>query len=99
MELKQSLDKFRGVKFLQVIDPFSHADVSDRNLQLFRDSDYDPSLGCPIQFGEGDACHPNGLVEEFRLRDCILTGCGVKDEEDLMRRPGAFSPDNPFHLF
>jgi hypothetical protein len=65
--LKQGLDEFRGVEFFQVIDSFSHANVSDWNFKLFCDSDNDSSLGCSIQFGKSDACHAHGLAEEFCL--------------------------------
>jgi len=28
---KESLDKFHGVKFLQIVDSFAHANIPDRN--------------------------------------------------------------------
>lgn len=95
---KQSLDKFSSVKFFQVINPLSHTNVSNWDFQLFCDSDNDSPLGCPIQFGQSDACHTDGLIKKFRLRDCILACRGVEDEKDLVGCTWTLSADDSFYF-
>ena len=89
--LKQGLDEFVGVEFFQIVDSFPHADVSDRNLELFRDPDDDPPFCRSIQFGEGDSGHADRFVKELGLGDGILTGGGIEDEKDLVGSSWAFS--------
>ena len=57
-----------------------------------------PPLAVPSNLVRTIPVTPTGFVEEFCLRDGILTSGGVEDKKNLVRGPRAFSPDNPFHL-
>ena len=55
--------------------------------------DGDAALGGPVELGDDDSVQVEGVVELLRLRQAVLPGRGVDDEDDRDGRGGAAAGD------
>src|SRR5947209_3984081 len=57
----------------EVVKAFADADELDRELQLVRDRDGDPALRAAVELRQRDAADADGLAEQARLLQAVLT--------------------------
>ena len=77
---EKRLDKDVGIERLKVVEPFTHSDEFDREVDRLANRHDDSSFCCAVQLGQNYAGTSNALGEDFSLADRVLAvGC-VKDE-------------------
>src|SRR5206468_3870887 len=62
------------VEVEEVVHSLADADVADRDLQLARDRQRDPSARGPVQLRDDQPGHGGGARELSRLREPVLSG-------------------------
>src|SRR4029077_8711150 len=77
----------------KVVDVFAHADEEERDWPLLgilgsrmRDGADHAALRRAVELGQDEAGQAERLVERLDLRERVLPGVGVEDEQHLMRR-------------
>jgi hypothetical protein len=85
---EESVDELPGSEWSEVVHLLAHADVAKRNVQLLGDPDDDAPFCRPVQLCQDQTGDADLVLEHPCLGDGVLTRSRVKDEEDLMRRPG-----------
>ena len=86
------------VEHHQVVDLFADPDVTDREVQLLRDRDRDPTFRGSIQFRQNyprDICDSQELP---RLLESVLSGYRVDYQQCLMRCLFYFPAGDAFHF-
>src|SRR5206468_4406828 len=73
------------VERAQILERLADADQLHWQAELVRDRDRDAALGAPVELREGDARHADGVLEEARLLDGVLTRGRVDHEQRLVR--------------
>src|SRR5207245_2616870 len=77
---------------------FPHAQVADREPGLLADGDRDPPARGPIELGEDDPGDPERFGEGPRLRNGVLPGGRIENEQGLVWRPGDLARDHALRL-
>ena len=97
--LKQSIDVIVWIEWLQIVDPFAHADKLDRQADLLFDGEDRAPFSRAIEFGQDDAGALDRFGKHLGLRDGVLTIRGIEDEEDLVRGAFDLPADDSMDLF
>src|SRR5262245_37689867 len=84
-----------GVEGGEVLGRLAHADQLHRHAEVGLDREDDAALGRAVQLRQHDAGHVDGVGELARLRQAVLAGGGVDDEEDLLERARSPLRDAP----
>lgn len=85
---EHGLDEGGRVKGLEVVDLLADADQLDGDAQGVLDVKDDAAFGGAVQFGQDQTGDIGCLVEGFSLRDSVLAGAGVQDQECFVWRFG-----------
>src|SRR4051812_42683658 len=91
---EQRFGEVVGVERPQVLELLADADQLDRDPELVGDRQRDASLGRPVELREDDPGDVDGLAEELRLTDAVLTGGRVHGHQGLVRRIGHLLGDH-----
>lgn len=65
---EERLDELFAVEYAQLVDAFSDADVTDRDVELVADADYHAAFGRAVEFGDGERSDLRRLRELPGLR-------------------------------
>ena len=87
---EERLDELFAVEYAQLVDAFSDADVTDRDVELVADADYHAAFGCAVEFGDGERSDLRRLRELPGLLESVLSGRAVQHEHHLVRRAGNY---------
>ena len=85
---EERLDELFAVEYAQLVDAFSNADVTDRDVELVADADYHAAFGRAVEFGDGERSDLRRLRELPGLLESVLSGRAVQHEHHLVRRAG-----------
>src|ERR1035441_3273194 len=96
LDSEQRVNEGGGVEVDKVTDSFAQTDQLHRQTELSLNGDHDAALGRSVQLGEHDPGHIDRIREDLGLRQSVLPGRGVEDQQDhddLSRRPVGHPPD------
>ena len=88
-----------GGELDQVVHLFADTDEANRNLQIFCDRRDHSAFGGAVELGQNQTGHPRAFREFARLRQAVLTGRGIHDQQHFVRRAGNFAFGDARHLF
>src|SRR4029079_14378165 len=82
----QGARELAGIEGLQVVQRLAHADELDRQADLVRDRDGDPTLRAAVELRKGYSGDLHRVAEEARLLEPVLARGRVDDEKCLVGR-------------
>src|SRR5690606_5287888 len=82
---KQAVDEPFGVKWRKVVRALTEAHELDGHTQRLLNGQHDAALGSAVHLCQDDACQRHGFPKDLRLRQTVLAGGRIDDEEDLAR--------------
>ena len=85
---KQRLDKLPRIKILQILNRFTHADITDGDAELLGKGEHHAAFGGSVQFGDGKAGQSHGLVKLLGLTQGILPSAAVQHQQHFVGRGG-----------
>src|SRR5205807_9968631 len=88
-----------GVERHQVVDLFAGADEANGQAEFARDGHDDAAFGRAVELGEDNPGDADGRGEFARLRQAVLPGGRVKDQENVVGRAGNHLGSGALHFF
>src|SRR5947199_10617211 len=67
-----------------MLDLFACTNELDGNIQIISNCESKTTLSRTIQFGDDDASQANVCGKLTRLQECVLTGCGIHDNQQFL---------------
>jgi hypothetical protein len=88
VDLEQRVHEILRFEGQQVVHVFADTDPSYRELERIGNGENDASLGGAVELREDDPGNPRDRSESLRLLDAVGAGCGVEDQQHLVRCSG-----------
>src|SRR5687768_2408269 len=79
--LKKGIYEGFGIEDCEVLEFFPGADISDRALDLLNHGEGDAAFGRTVELGQRQMGDVRGLHEGSGLRQAVLSGGGVDDQQ------------------
>src|SRR6266571_3019350 len=90
--------KVVGIERPEIFQRFPDADELDRESQFVGDRDCDAAFCAAVELRQRHARDADGLAEEARLLQSVLSGGRVDDEQRFVRRAFELAFDHTAHL-